>query len=83
MHSMSMQNPPLSKPPKNSIQEESSETLENTLPEGLVVDRTWLNARGVTRPSIDYYLRAGRLQAVARGAYRRPGPPLKLSLIHI
>ena len=77
MHSMSMQKPSSSKLPKSSIQEESSESLENTLPEGLVVDRAWLNERGVTRPSIDYYLRAGRLQAVARGAYRRPGPPLK------
>ena len=40
-------------------------------------DRAWLNAQGVSRSSIDYYLRAGRLEAVARGAYRRPGPALK------
>jgi len=72
-----MQKSHSSKLPKNSIQQESSESLENTLPEGLVVDRAWLNEHGITRPSIDYYLRAGRLQAVARGAYRRPGPPLK------
>ncbi len=77
MHSMSMQKIPSSKPPKSTIREESSESLENTLPEGLVVDRAWLNEHGVTRPNIDYYLRARRLQAVARGAYRRPGPPLK------
>jgi hypothetical protein len=47
------------------------------LPEGLVVDRAWLLTQGFDRPRVDYYLRAGRLEAVARGAYRRPGPPLK------
>ena len=33
-------------------------------------------AEGFTRPDIDYYLRSGSLQAVARGIYRRPGDPL-------
>ncbi|OIQ92632.1 hypothetical protein GALL_254550 [mine drainage metagenome] len=76
MHTMNMHDPSSSKPEKVSAPE-PSESLENTLPEGLVVDRAWLNARGFSRPRVDYYLRAGRLQAVARGAYRRPGPPLK------
>lgn len=73
---MNMHNPSPSKPMEASAVE-SAESLENTLPEGLVVDRAWLNERGFSRPRVDYYLRAGRLQAVARGAYRRPGPPLK------
>ncbi len=55
----------------------SDKSLENSLPEGLLVDRKWLNKRGFKRPLVDYYLRAGSLEAVARGVYRRPGPPLK------
>lgn len=56
---------------------ENCESLETCLPEGQVVDRNWLKAKGFERPLIDYYLRTGALVAVARGAYRRPGPPLK------
>lgn len=72
-----MQNTPSSKLSDNSDQVLSTEPLEKILPEGLVVDRAWLNAQELSRPTIDYYLRTGRLEAVARGAYRRPGPPLK------
>lgn len=72
-----MQETSPSKPFDTSTQELSSESLEKILAEGLVIDRAWLNAKGVSRSSIDYYLRAGRLEAVARGAYRRPGPALK------
>lgn len=53
------------------------DTLEVQLPDGLVVDRAWLAKRGFKRPLVDYYLRSGALVPVARGAYRRPGPPLK------
>ena len=53
------------------------EPLENQLLDGLVVDRAWLADRGFERPLVDYYLRSGALVPVARGAYRRPGPPLK------
>lgn len=53
------------------------DSLEDLLPEGLVVDRAWLADRGFERPLVDYYLRSGALEPVARGAYRRPGPPLK------
>ena len=52
-------------------------TLEDQLPDGLVVDRAWLLKRGFERPLVDYYLRSGSLVPVARGAYRRTGPPLK------
>ena len=53
------------------------DNLEDLLPDGLVVDRTWLAKRGFERPLVDYYLRSGALVPLARGAYRRPGPPLK------
>ena len=52
-------------------------SLEKHLPDGLVVNRAWLLDRGFKRPLVDYYLRSGALVSVARGAYRRPGPPLK------
>ncbi len=55
----------------------SRDPLEEQLPDGLVVDRAWLAERGFKRPLVDYYLRSGALMPVARGAYRRPGPPLK------
>lgn len=48
-----------------------------SLPDGLVVGRSWLQAKGFTRSSIDYFIRSGKLANVGRGAYRRPGPPLK------
>ncbi|WP_319521885.1 type IV toxin-antitoxin system AbiEi family antitoxin domain-containing protein [uncultured Desulfosarcina sp.] len=51
--------------------------MEQTLPEGQLVDRAWLQARGFNRPRVDYALRAGKLTAVAHGIYRRPGPALK------
>jgi hypothetical protein len=52
-------------------------TLEKCLPEGQLVNRAWLQARGINRPRVDYALRAGKLEAVSHGVYRRPGPPLK------
>ncbi len=52
-------------------------SLEDQLPDGLLVNRAWLSARGFNRPLVDYYIRSGALLPVARGAYRRPGPPLK------
>lgn len=52
-------------------------SLEQTLPEGQLVNRAWLRVRGFNRPRVDYALRAGKLTAVAHGIYRRPGPPLK------
>jgi len=47
------------------------------VPEGLVVNRAWLQKRGIRPPLVDYYLRKGYLESVAHGAYRRPGSPLK------
>jgi len=52
-------------------------SLEQTLPEGQLVNRDWLLQRGFNRPRVDYYIRAGKLAPVAHGIYRRPGPHLK------
>ncbi len=52
-------------------------SLEKCLSEGQVVDRNWLKAKGFSRPRVDYYVRSGALQTVARGLYRKPGPLLK------
>lgn len=52
-------------------------SLPEVVREGLLVDRTFLLKSGFARPAVDYHLRAGNLAAVARGVYRRPGPPLK------
>jgi len=51
--------------------------IGRALPEGLVVDRTWLQERGFDRPAVDYFIRSGKLEAVAHGVYRKPGPALK------
>jgi Transcriptional regulator, AbiEi antitoxin, Type IV TA system/Transcriptional regulator, AbiEi antitoxin N-terminal domain len=75
---MSMQKRPSAKPVRRKeLPAEPADSLESRLPEGLVVNRVWLKAQGFARPRIDYYLRAGRLEAVAHGIYRRAGPPLK------
>ena len=55
----------------------SEEPLEQRLPDGQLVNRDWLQAHGFDRSRVDFFLRAGKLEAVARGVYRRPGPPLK------
>lgn len=52
-------------------------SLDSTLPEGLLVNRDWLSAKGFERASVDYFIRAGKLDAVAHGIYRKPGPQLK------
>jgi hypothetical protein len=52
-------------------------SLEQTLPEGQLVNRHWLLQRGFNRPRVDYFLRAEKLKPVAHGVYRRPGPQLK------
>jgi len=55
----------------------SRPVLDQVLPDGLLVDRKWLDEKGFKRSAVDYYLRSGTLVAVAHGVYRRPGPPLK------
>lgn len=51
--------------------------MDTIVQEGVLVNRTWLKRKGVDRPAVDYYIRSGKLEAVARGVYRKPGPPLK------
>jgi len=69
MHTLAMQNNNLIKP--------DSVLLNNCLPDGLVVNRTWLKIKGFERTVVDYFVRAGKLERVGHGVYRRPGPPLK------
>jgi hypothetical protein len=52
-------------------------SLVQAVPEGQLVDRKWLMEQGFTRPRIDYAVRAGNLERVIPGIYRRPGPVLK------
>ncbi|MDY0287228.1 MAG: type IV toxin-antitoxin system AbiEi family antitoxin domain-containing protein [Sphaerochaeta sp.] len=52
-------------------------SLDSLLPEGQLVNRDWLSTRGFDRSSVDYFIRAGKLEAAAHGIYRKPGPPLK------
>lgn len=53
------------------------QSLDLLLQEGILVNRNWLKNNGFDRPAVDYYLRSGKLRAVVRGVYRKPGPPLK------
>ena len=55
----------------------STKAIEQSLPEGQLADRRWLRSQGFDRPRVDYFLRSGKIEPVARGVYRRPGPPLK------
>jgi len=51
--------------------------IENIIKEGMLVNRSWLCRHGIDRSSVDYYIREKILEAVTRGVYRKPGPPLK------
>jgi len=73
LHSMTMHKDKIPNPTSGQIKK----NLSTVLPEGLLVGRNWLKQQGFQRPLVDYYLRSGALEAVARGVYRRPGPPLK------
>jgi len=62
--------------------------LQRLLPAGLIADAAWLRAHGYSRQLVAKYAKSGWLESPARGAYRRPGPPLKwqhvvLSLQHL
>ena len=53
--------------------------LHRLLPEGLVVDTSWLEARGYRRQWREKYVNHGWLQGVARGVYRRPSSEERLA----
>ena len=59
------------------MKKKNQKPLEQCLPDGQIVNRAWLKAQGFSRPQVDYYLRSKKLESVAQGVYRRPGPPLK------
>lgn len=46
--------------------------LAKDLPEGLVVDAAWLDEHGIASNLRAYYVKAGWLEQVVRGVYRRP-----------
>lgn len=46
--------------------------LERDLPEGLIVDSAWLEARGIASNLRAYYVKSGWLDQPTRGVYRRP-----------
>jgi hypothetical protein len=48
--------------------------LQRSLPEGLVVDSSWLEKHGYSRSLRHKYVAHGWLDQVARGVYRRPVP---------
>ena len=50
-----------------------SHWIETHVPEGTIVDRSWLRENGINRSMIDYCLRKQKLVSVVRGVYRRPG----------
>jgi hypothetical protein len=49
--------------------------LGQELPEGLLVDAAWLNARGYSRQLLSHYVNAGWLKQPTRGVYCRPRGP--------
>ncbi|MDN2579232.1 type IV toxin-antitoxin system AbiEi family antitoxin [Aquibium sp. ELW1220] len=51
--------------------------LAHDLPEGLVVDGAWLEAKGYASNLRTYYTKTGWLDQPVRGVYRRPRGPLK------
>lgn len=46
--------------------------LEHVLPEGLVVDSTWMNEHGYSRSLRNHYVHAGWLEQPANRVFRRP-----------
>ena len=51
--------------------------LQHLIPDGLVVDASWLEAQGYSRSLRGKYLAQGWLERPARGVYRRPGGNLQ------
>ncbi|MFV2055312.1 MAG: AbiEi antitoxin N-terminal domain-containing protein [Thiohalomonadales bacterium] len=56
-----------------SVQKRSKlNRLERALPEGLLVDASWLERRGYYRSQRSQYVSAGWLEQPARSVFRRP-----------
>lgn len=57
--------------------------LQKTLPEGLLVDASWLTKHGYSTALRTQYVKAGWLEQPARGAYRRPREKLSWQAVVI
>ena len=56
--------------------------LEKELPEGILVDTSWLKRHGYSRQLLNHYVNAGWLTQPTRGIYRRPrGSPTWQQLV--
>jgi hypothetical protein len=55
-------------------------SLQRTLPEGLIADAEWLDKRGYSGALRNKYVAHGWLERVGRGVYRRPTPKLQKEL---
>ena len=55
-------------------------SLQRSLPEGLIVDAAWLERHGYSRALRKKYVTRGWLDQVVRGVYRRPAPKLQENL---
>jgi hypothetical protein len=52
-------------------------TIEQLVPDGLLISRKWLIGQGFPETRIDHIVRSGKLSVVAKGVYRKPGQSLK------
>jgi len=52
-------------------------TAKSLVPDGVLTNAAALMAQGASRSRLNNWLRSHELVAETRGAYRRPGPPLK------
>lgn len=56
--------------------QEKLNSLQRSLPEGLIVDAAWLERHGYSRALRKKYVARGWLDQVVRGVYRRPAPKM-------
>lgn len=54
-----------------------SNLLTRLVPDGLLVDASWLEQHGYSRSLRHYYVSTGWLEQPAHGLYRRPGPSVR------
>ena len=52
-------------------------TIEQLVPNGLLISRKWLIEKGFSETRVDHLVRAGKLTVVGKGVYRKPGQALK------
>ena len=52
-------------------------TIEQLVPNGLLISRKWLIGQGFSEARVDHLVRAEKLTVVGKGVYRKPGQALK------